>query len=818
MGDISSAYSGAGGGYLDESAQRAGEAFKRLLVYLVMRMAQGLADGIVIGTLSAFAVIACFRVALVDMDVWKAVVSVACIGLLLLIQSWLSIASTGKAVGAVVYLALVAEVVLVAAPMAAFGETWLSLPGFVAGSLLLTLPAPAAVPSFGAVVVLMGVAENAYRGEASAIAFSVVSTATTGLIVYGISRLAHLVRCVRDTRDQIARMAVDEERMRFERDVHDLLGEQLSTITLKSELVNRLMRESPSRARDELAEILAIARTTLSSVRAVAHAFREPSLPKACESARLLLAAADVPLDVDLACPDPPSRNVALIVAVLREGVMNVLRHSEVGRCSLSIREETGQVVLDLVNDGVLEPASATEGGLAELTGWVEAAGGELRASENGDGEYRLRMSLPLASELPAAEKDDVGPTESVMVNMAPRLANSILVAVLCGFGLLAAVNILVTDGTVGEIVLSLFFLAAMLSLQIGYFGRPSANFQHAFTGPALLMQVMLAYVPLALIGNPWVPVIGIPAGSVLLALRPRVSVPLFVLIALSGGLAEVLTAAPWAVRAGFAVAVPYSVVATAITGLVVFGLTRLARLAREIESMHGERARMELASERLRFARDLHDLLGLSLSAITLRGEITYRLMGEHPDQARSQLGEILVMVRKASQDARFAVTGTRELSLVDECSCAESVFAATDIEVTIVRDDHDWRGLIGTVLATVLREGVTNVLRHSKAEWCQITVAERDGWACLEVVNDGVSELGDDTADKDVTPPADCQDWDTAGNGLRNLAHRVHALGGELRAGPEGDEVFRLRVALPPGAASPRHRQNDGLTALHS
>ena len=91
----------------------------------------------------------------------------------------------------------------------------------------------------------------------------------------------------------------------------------------------------------------------------------------------------------------------------------------------------------------------------------------------------------------------------------------------------------------------------------------------------------------------------------------------------------------------------------------------------------------MAVAEERLRFARDLHDLLGLSLSAITLKSELTRRLLDTDPDRAAEELTEILGLARQALADVRSVASGYRELSLDNESRSARSVLAAADVEV---------------------------------------------------------------------------------------------------------------------------------------
>jgi signal transduction histidine kinase len=194
--------------------------------------------------------------------------------------------------------------------------------------------------------------------------------------------------------------------------------------------------------------------------------------------------------------------------------------------------------------------------------------------------------------------------------------------------------------------------------------------------------------------------------------------------------------------------------------------------------------AQVAVAEERLRFARDLHDLLGLSLSAITLKSELAHRLVTAAPERARGELTEILAISRLALADVRLVASGYRDLSLDEEFRTAESLLAAAEVDVRLDLKVGELPDQVGTLLATVLREGVTNVLRHSKGERCEITVEQQDQMVYLDIVNDGVTQ----------TP-----DLRTNGSGISNLSYRVALFGGELTAGLESDGRFRLRASVP-------------------
>lgn len=297
-----------------------------------------------------------------------------------------------------------------------------------------------------------------------------------------------------------------------------------------------------------------------------------------------------------------------------------------------------------------------------------------------------------------------------------------------------------------------------------------------------LAVQAALVYLPFLQYGQAWVSRPGFLAGSVLLVLHGAVGLPLFVLVVASTGwIQSELT--------GSGTDVAFTAIGTIITGLVVFGLTRLTNLVTELHAARNELAQLAVAKERLRFARDLHDLLGMSLSAITLKSELTSRLIPDHPERAAKELAEILTVSRQALADVRLVASGYRQLSLDEECDSAESVLTIADVKVELQRDYGELPERTGTLLATVLREGVTNVLRHSRAERCDIQIRQSERSVLIDMVNDGAS----------TEPGRLPDDSHGSGSGLRNLSERVKTVRGALVAEQLPNKRFRLRATIP-------------------
>ena len=317
-------------------------------------------------------------------------------------------------------------------------------------------------------------------------------------------------------------------------------------------------------------------------------------------------------------------------------------------------------------------------------------------------------------------------------------------------------------------VTVSLALLAAL--------SRPSANPRSGLGYLALAAQAVCAYLPILVFHDPALGLPGFLAGSALLVLRPPAGPVAFVAVVASIGVAQT-------VLGGGLIGAGYGVVATMNAGLVVYGLSRMRSIVIGLHTARSELATLAVTQERLRFANDLHDLLGFSLSAITLKSELTQRLVGSHPDRALRELEEVLHISRQALADVRSVASSYRQLSLDEEIASARSVLAAAGVAVTVRADHGELPPAIGTTLATVLREGITNLLRHSNAARCDVILADGDGVARIEVVNDGVTESA----------------RGEHGAGLGTLTNRISALDGRLTAGLTSAGTFRLLAEIP-------------------
>ncbi|MGH9128897.1 MAG: sensor histidine kinase [Acidimicrobiales bacterium] len=236
------------------------------------------------------------------------------------------------------------------------------------------------------------------------------------------------------------------------------------------------------------------------------------------------------------------------------------------------------------------------------------------------------------------------------------------------------------------------------------------------------------------------------------------------------------------------------------------------------------ELARLAVADERLRFARDLHDLLGHSLSVIALKAELAGRLLGHSPEQAAAEVAasagvaaaevaDIESVAREALAEVREAVGGYRQAGLSAEVASARSALAAAGIELRLSGiHDAALTPEVEEAAAWVLREGTTNVVRHSSASSCSISVEVGTEEVVVAVADNGAGgRAGPDGAGGRPSPDgaggslaksgAPVRGEAGGGHGLLGLSERVAAIGGRLRAGGNEGSGFLLEATIPTG-----------------
>ena len=160
------------------------------------------------------------------------------------------------------------------------------------------------------------------------------------------------------------------------------------------------------------------------------------------------------------------------------------------------------------------------------------------------------------------------------------------------------------------------------------------------------------------------------------------------------------------------------------IIGVTVFSTAQVRRTNRELVQARHELARLAVADERARIARDLHDTLGQTLSVITLKSELAGRLLPDQPERARSEVQDIERVAREAMASIRETVGGYRRPTLEAELAAARETLAAADITPSIETVDEGLPPIVEAVLAWTVREGITNVVRHSDARHVRIRI----------------------------------------------------------------------------------------------
>jgi two-component system, NarL family, sensor histidine kinase DesK len=254
------------------------------------------------------------------------------------------------------------------------------------------------------------------------------------------------------------------------------------------------------------------------------------------------------------------------------------------------------------------------------------------------------------------------------------------------------------------------------------------------------------------------------------------------------------------------------------LSALFAYSATERAETLSKLRRTRAELARAAVAEERLRIARDLHDLLGHSLSLITLKAELAGRVIRTDPDRAATEISELESVARQSLADVRGAVAGFRQPDLGGELVAARQLLDAAGIASEIT--SAGTAGLpqeLDSALAWAVREGATNVVRHSTATQVIITVSVGPAQAVAEIRDNGQQAPASNgplptpgTAQAVLTAGPDGRATLArprpafAGSGLAGLTERVRSLGGEITAGTVAGHGFLLRVAVPLSAPS--------------
>ncbi|WP_037887073.1 sensor histidine kinase [Streptomyces sp. NRRL S-87] len=284
----------------------------------------------------------------------------------------------------------------------AYGGNWLlffPLLGLATGAVLRGRQLALAV---GGLSVLAG-AISAYRSGWDGMGIG-YGTFVSGMVTAAILALSETVRELRETRQELARAAVEQERLRFSRDLHDLLGHTLSVIVVKSEAARRIAPRDLDAALAQVCDIEAVGRQALAEIREAVTGYREGSLATELDRARDVLAAAGIEPVVRQSGPPLPPAAEALLAWVVREGATNAVRHSRAATCTIEVRTSGERTVLMITDDGVGVGSGTPGSGLRGLTERLMAAGGTLTSGPGpAAAGFRVTAELPAETDAEAA-------------------------------------------------------------------------------------------------------------------------------------------------------------------------------------------------------------------------------------------------------------------------------------------------------------------------------------------------------------------------------------------------------------------------------
>jgi two-component system sensor histidine kinase DesK len=226
------------------------------------------------------------------------------------------------------------------------------------------------------------------------------------------------------------------------------------------------------------------------------------------------------------------------------------------------------------------------------------------------------------------------------------------------------------------------------------------------------------------------------------------------------------------------------------LVSLIIGIIVRVERINQEKDAAlrlsHDEVRRLAATAERERIGRDLHDLLGHTLSLVALKSDLAGKLIAREPEAAQREIGEVSRVAREALSQVRAAVTGIRAAGMAAELASAKLLLECEGVAFRYVVDDQSLDGSalpprVETALAMTVREAVTNIQRHARAQNAEVAFATDGGEAVLRIVDDGRGGA--------IVP----------GNGLGGMRERIEALGGQLRVDSGSDRGTRIEARVP-------------------
>jgi two-component system sensor histidine kinase DesK len=289
----------------------------------------------------------------------------------------------------------------------------------------------------------------------------------------------------------------------------------------------------------------------------------------------------------------------------------------------------------------------------------------------------------------------------------------------------------------------------------------------------ALVLLVALGLAGIPGTDGHWLTTLVFVAAAAVFLLPSRSALVMVVLAAVTPPVAAALVPA-WEAESTVTFAV-------LLASFVMFGVTRLTQRNAELQAAQQEIRRLAVSEERARTARDLHDILGHSLTVVAVKAELAGRLLELDPARAATEIADVERLARQALADVRGTVGAYRGVSLTAELAGARSALAAAGIAAELPETVPPLPAERDELFGWTVREGVTNVVRHSGARRCEIRVDP----AAVEVRDDGRGPAGEPGG---------------AGHGLVGLRERARWLDATVTVGRRTDRRgFLLRVAVP-------------------
>jgi two-component system sensor histidine kinase DesK len=221
------------------------------------------------------------------------------------------------------------------------------------------------------------------------------------------------------------------------------------------------------------------------------------------------------------------------------------------------------------------------------------------------------------------------------------------------------------------------------------------------------------------------------------------------------------------------------------LSTFIGLGNVFFAQRTRHIDKLrmaHAEIEQLAKVAERERIARDLHDVLGHTLSVITLKSELAGKLIDRDPAQAKAEIRDVEQTARQALADVRQAIGGYRSKGLAAEIKQAQATLETAGVKADAQSSPIELPATQESVLALVLREAVTNVVRHAEARHCRVRIERVNGHCRLEIHDDGRGGLA------------------VEGNGLRGMRERVEALGGSVERDTSSGTKLTIQLPVDP------------------